>query len=76
MTLVFEKTLRRATEVRSFQIHREPSGGWRSCETADHGVAQKQHHTDWHHVERIVARFTQQIATLRGNGWQDINIEG
>jgi hypothetical protein len=75
MTLVFEKTLKRASEVRSFQVHHEPAGGWQSCETAGHGVAQRHHLSDWHHVERIVARFNEQVAVLRGSGWQEI-VEG
>jgi hypothetical protein len=75
MTLVFEKTLKRASEIRSFQIHHERAGGWQSCETANHGVARRHHLTDWHHVERIVARFNEQVAALQSSGWQDTSVE-
>lgn len=71
MTPLFEKTLVRATETRSFRIRRASSEGWESCETANERVAQRQHHTDWHQVERKVARFWSEIAALRGSGWQE-----
>ena len=71
MTLLFEKTLVRASETRSFQIHRDSSVGWESCETANEHVAHRLHLTDWHQVERTVARFWSQIAMLRGSGWRE-----
>ena len=71
MTLVFEKTLVRASETRSFQIHRARSDGWESCETTNEQVALRQHHSDWHQVERAVARFWSEIAALRGSGWRE-----
>ena len=71
MTLIFQKTLVRAGEVRSFQVHQGSSAGWESYEQANHRVAQRQRHTDWHRVERDLARFTREIAALRRQGWCD-----
>jgi hypothetical protein len=66
---VFEKTLVRAGAVRSFQIHAGPSG-WEVSEQNDQMIA-RHHHADWHHVERTLTRFEDQIATLRSEGWRE-----
>jgi hypothetical protein len=66
---VFEKTLVRAGEVRSFQIHVGPSG-WEVSERNDQTIA-RHRHADWHHVERTLTRFEDQIATLRSEGWRE-----
>ena len=71
MTLVFQKTLVRAGEVRSFQVYQGSSAGWESSEQANHREAQRQSHTDWHRVERDLARFTREIAALRREGWYE-----
>ena len=68
--LLFEKTLVRANETRSFLIQYAPSIGWESRETANQRIEQRQH-TDWHHVERRVAIFAERVAALLGSGWRD-----
>jgi hypothetical protein len=60
----------RADEVRSFDIHQQGSV-WECSQQASHGVACVQQYSDWHRVEREVARFTREIAELRTEGWQD-----
>jgi hypothetical protein len=64
---VFEKTLVRAGEVRTYQISAGPSG-WEVSEKDADKVA-RHHHADWHKVERTMMRFTHEIATLRNEGW-------
>jgi len=70
LTPVFRKTLKRAHEIRSFDVHQHASG-WECSEQTSQGVTLIQSHTDWHRVEREVARFTRQIAQLRAEGWRE-----
>jgi hypothetical protein len=71
MALVFQKTLVRADdEIRSYQIQQRSAAGWESSEQG-HGVAERHCHTDWHRVERDLARFTREIAELHRQGWRD-----
>lgn len=72
MASVFKKTLVRATETRSFQVERNPSAGWHTRELANDRVARQQDRTDWHRVERDLARFAREIEDLRRQGWQDV----
>jgi len=72
MTTVFQKTLIRAGEIRSFRIDRQGSSlGWETLERASQGIAQRQYRSDWHRVERDRARFAREIAALRLQGWRD-----
>ena len=64
---VFEKTLVRAGEVRSFQVF-IGRDGWESSEKDAQKIA-RHHHADWHQVERTLMRFTEEIAALRSDGW-------
>jgi hypothetical protein len=66
---VFEKTLVRAGEVRSYQIQMGPRG-WEVSRQDDRQIA-RQHHADWHQVERALTRFEDEIAALRDEGWCD-----
>lgn len=68
---VFIKTLVREHHVRSFQVQPVPAVGWEASEREDHRVVQRRHFTDWHRVERILLRFTHQVAELRSQGWQE-----
>ena len=71
MTAVFEKTLVREGEVRSFQIRPAPSAGWESSEADNERAVQRQLLTDWHRVERALARFRREVAELHRQGWRD-----
>jgi len=64
---VFEKTLIRAGEVRSYQVS-IGRDGWESSEKDAQKVA-RHHHADWHQVERTLMRFSQEIDALRNEGW-------
>lgn len=68
---LFHKTLVRASETRSFQIEHIASAGWQTCELANDRVAQRHQRTEWHRVERDLARFARQIEELRRQGWRD-----
>jgi hypothetical protein len=68
--MVFEKTLIRDGRTRSFQIVWGPAG-WEVTEPAGDQEARHQRHTDWHKIERTVARFTREIDELRREGWTE-----
>jgi hypothetical protein len=69
---VFEKTLVRAGEVRSYQIQMG-SSGWevskKEVSRQDDQKIARHHHVDWHHVERALTDFEHEIAALRSEGW-------
>ncbi|HJZ75734.1 MAG TPA: hypothetical protein VKE51_28570 [Vicinamibacterales bacterium] len=69
--LLFHKTLVRASETRSFLIDRIVPAGWRTCEMANDRIARQQERTEWHRVERDLARFGREIDALRMQGWRD-----
>ncbi len=72
MMVVFQKTLVRAGETRSFRIdHHGAAAGWESSEEANQRTAQRLSRSDWHSVERDLARFTRAIDELRLQGWRD-----
>jgi len=66
---VFEKTLVRAGETRSYQIRMGPNG-WEASKEDEHTVA-RQHHADWHQVERTLTKFETEIESLRAEGWRE-----
>jgi hypothetical protein len=72
---VFEKTLVRAGEVRSYQIQ-IGSSGWEVSKKEvstvnDQKKIARHHHADWHHVERALTQFEDEIAALRSEGWRE-----
>jgi hypothetical protein len=70
--LVFEKTLVRAGELRSYHI-RMGSSGWevskKEVSTQDNQKIARHHHAEWHQVERTLTQFEDEIAALRSEGW-------
>ena len=68
---LFQKTLVRATETRSFRIERNASAGWLTIARTNDYVAHEQQRTEWHRVERDLARFAREIEELRRQGWRD-----
>jgi len=69
---VFEKTLVRAGNVRSYHIQ-IASSGWevskKEVSTGDGQKIARHHHADWHQVERTLTQFEDEIAALRSEGW-------
>ena len=68
---IFQKTLVRASETRTFHIEHVDAVGWQTRELANDRVAQQHRRTEWHRVERDVARFTREIEELHRDGWRD-----
>jgi hypothetical protein len=68
---LFQKTLVRLSETRSFHIEHTIAAGWHTREMANDRVARQQHRTEWHRVERDLARFAREIEALRRQGWRD-----
>jgi hypothetical protein len=72
MDALFQKTLVRAGESRSFRIdYHASSSGWETCEESNHHIEQRLSRSDWHGVERDLARFAREIANLRQQGWSE-----
>jgi hypothetical protein len=68
---LFQMTLARARETRSFCIEHVPAAGWRTSKLANDRLTHQQHRTEWHRVERDAARFVLEIEALRRQGWRD-----
>jgi hypothetical protein len=68
---LFQKTLVRASETRSFHIEQSAPVGWRTTATANDHVSLERRCTEWHRVERDIARFAREIEELRRQGWRD-----
>ena len=68
---LFEKTLVRANEIRSFHVEHEVAAGWRTRELANDRVVHQQQRTEWHRVERDLARFAREIDELQRSGWRE-----
>ena len=68
---LFKKTLVRASETRSFHIEKSQPAGWRTVATANDRVSHEKRRTEWHRVERDIARFGREIEELRRQGWRD-----
>jgi hypothetical protein len=67
---VLHVTLTRSQMKRSYLV-RATSKGWETSSQEDQRVHARQH-TDWHRVERTVARFQREIANLRAQGWREV----
>ncbi|HKB12513.1 MAG TPA: hypothetical protein VKD69_17750 [Vicinamibacterales bacterium] len=68
---LFQKTLVRASEKRSYHIEQSDTAGWRTIATANDRVAHERQRTEWHRVERDIERFAREIEELRQQGWRD-----
>jgi hypothetical protein len=68
---LFNKTLVRASETRSFQVLKNAASGWRTMALANDCVADQRDRTEWHRVERDLERFAREIDALRREGWRD-----
>ena len=61
-------TLVRADQTRTFHIQRAEPSGWEIAEHEDGRVVRRKHQTDWHRVERTLARYLREITDLREQG--------
>jgi hypothetical protein len=68
---VFQKTLVRASETRSFHVEADASRGWRTVVSANNRIAHEKIRTEWHRVERDIAAFAREIEELQRQGWHE-----
>lgn len=68
---MYAKALRKAIHTRRFTIRPVPTSGWEVRDENDAGVLRRVHYSDWHRVERAIARFAKEADTLRAVGWVD-----
>jgi hypothetical protein len=71
LVAIFQKTLVRASESRTFQIEHVADAGWQTRVVANGCVAHQQERREWHRVERDLARLMREIEGLRRQGWRD-----
>ena len=76
MTVLFAKRLVRAGEERRFEVHYQPGGGWETTEGTGRANAHAARYTDWHRVERVLRRFSHEIAELHRQGWREAESAG
>jgi len=70
-THLLAKTLVRADRVRSYEVRPVSPVGWEASQSEDQRIVETKRYDDWHRVERMLSRFTREIAELRQQGWQD-----
>ena len=67
---MFAKTLTHDGHTREYTIRSLGLEGWEVQEARDKRVVRKACYTDWHRVERAMAIFSIEAATLEARGWQ------
>jgi hypothetical protein len=67
---MFDRTLTHQGHVRQFSIREVGFEGWEVREARDSRVVRQINYTDWHRVERALAAFSLEVATLEERGWQ------
>jgi hypothetical protein len=69
---MFSISLGQAEHIQRFTISPSVTCGWDV--TWEHDSHVTRHHTyqDWHRVERALAIFKQEMATLLERGWREI----
>lgn len=68
MSMVFNKTLTRERQVRSYTIQ-SLDAGWVVQTKIDRETVKHLHVTDWHRVERTAKRFLGEVSELCRQGW-------
>jgi hypothetical protein len=66
---MFTKTLTQDGHVRQYLISDVGHEGWEVREERDARVVRQAFYTDWHRVERALAAFSNEVATLEERGW-------
>jgi len=67
---MFAKTLTDGSHVRQFSIEEVGYDGWEVRQLEDSRVIRRNRYTDWHRVERALARFALEVEGLERKGWQ------
>jgi hypothetical protein len=74
-TSLLVATLLRADDVRFYEVRHTPEG-WESSARENQRVVEARHYTEWHRVERSLARFKHEITVLQARGWRLGSLEG
>jgi hypothetical protein len=67
---MFAISLRHDDHVRRYSISPAGATGWEVRLEEDRTVQRHEHYTDWHRVERMLARFEREVMELTEQGWQ------
>jgi len=70
---MFSVLLRHGTRERRYRILENEPAGWEIRTEEDRTVVRQATYDDWHRVERTLAAFNREIASLMADGWR---IEG
>ena len=67
---MFARTLTHDGHTREFTVRSTGLGGWEVREEQDRHIVRQACYSDWHRVERAMAIFSIEAATLEAGGWQ------
>ncbi len=67
---MFAKTLTHEGHIREYSVRNLGLEGWEVREERDRRVVRQTCYTDWHRVERAMAIFSIEAATLEEHGWR------
>ena len=67
---MFSVLLRHGARERRYNIFEKPPAGWEIRTEEDSTIVRHATYDDWHRVERTLAAFNREIASLMAAGWQ------
>ena len=67
---MFARTLTHDGHIRAFTVRSAGLEGWEVREEQDRRIVRQTCYSDWHRVERAMAIFSLEAATLEARGWQ------
>jgi hypothetical protein len=67
---MFSVLIRHGARERRYNILEHGPAGWEIRTEDDHNVVRQAKYDDWHRVERALAGFHREIASLLAQGWQ------
>jgi hypothetical protein len=70
---MYDRMLRKASNVRRFTITQLQSDGWNVRDEQDSRVLRSHVYHDWHRVERATLSFSLEIQALLDRGWVEMD---
>ena len=70
---MYDRMLRKASNVRRFTITQLQSTGWDVRDEQDSRVLRSHVYHDWHRVERATLSFSLEIQALLDRGWVEMD---
>lgn len=67
---MFAKTLTHGSHTRQFTIEEAGDDGWEVRQIDDSRLVTRKRYSDWHRVERALARFALEVEGLERQGWR------